>query len=60
MESTLSIIASICGIIGFIISLFTVSKVIKIEKRLDKSNKVSVKGKTNIGGDFVGRDKKSN
>ncbi len=59
MESTLSIIASICGIVGFIISLFAVSKVYKIEKKVNDSNNVSVKGNTNIGGDFVGRDKKN-
>lgn len=59
MESTLSIIASICGIIGFFASIFAVSKVVKIEKRLNNSNNVSVKGNNNIGGDFVGRDKNS-
>lgn len=59
MESTLSIIASICGIIGFIVSLFAVSKVYKIEKKVNESNNVSVKGHTNIAGDFVGRDKKN-
>ncbi|MFV0225489.1 hypothetical protein OBJ96_10370 [Empedobacter falsenii] len=59
MESTLSIVASICGIIGFLISIFAVSKVVKIEKRLNNSNNVSLKGNNNIGGDFVGRDKNS-
>lgn len=59
MESTLSIVANICGIIGFLISIFAVSKVVKIEKRLNNSNNVSLKGNNNIGGDFVGRDKNS-
>lgn len=59
MESTLSIVASICGIIGFLLSIFAVSKVVKIDKRLNNSNNVSLKGNNNIGGDFVGRDKNS-
>jgi fructose 1,6-bisphosphatase len=55
---TISLIADICGILGFLISIFAVSKVYKIKKEMSDNNKVSVSGKTNIGGDFTGRDKK--
>ena len=59
MESTLSIIASVCGILGFLISLFAVKSVNNIKKEIKENNKVKVSGKTEIGGDFTGRDKKS-
>lgn len=55
MEFTLSTVADICGIIGFIISLVAIGGVIKINKRIN-SNNVNVKS-TTIGGDFTGRDK---
>lgn len=58
MESTLSIIASACGILGFLISLFAVNSVNNIKKEMKENNKVNVSGKTEIGGDFTGRDKK--
>ena len=57
MGITLSFIADICGILGFAISLFTVSKVYKIKKEMRENNKVTVSGNTKIGGDFTGRDK---
>ncbi len=38
MESTLSIVASICGILGFIISLFAINGVTKINKRINKTD----------------------
>jgi len=53
----ISLIADICGILGFVISIFAVSKVYKINKELKNNNKVDV-SRTTIGGDFVGRDKK--
>jgi hypothetical protein len=56
MESTLSIVASICGILGFLLSLFAIKQVYNIKKTIN-SNKVYLKGKTKIGGDFIGRDK---
>ena len=55
MEFSLSTIADICGIAGLIISLIAIGGVIKINKRIN-SNKVKVKN-TDIGGDFIGRDK---
>ena len=58
MENTISIIADICGILGFLISIFAVSKVYKIKKEIKDNNKVNISGTTNVGGDFVGRDKK--
>lgn len=58
MENTISIIADICGILGFFISIFAVSKVYNIKKEIRDNNKVSTTGNTTVGGDFVGRDKK--
>ena len=58
MENSISIIADICGILGFLISIFAVTKVYKIKKEIKDNNKVNVSGKIDIGGDFVGRDKK--
>lgn len=58
MENTISIIAEISGILGFLISIFAVSKVYKIKKEIKDNNEVNVSGKTNVGGDFIGRDKK--
>lgn len=55
---TISVIADVCGILGFIISIFAVSKVYNIKKEMRDNNKVSIKGNTDIGGDFTGRDKK--
>jgi hypothetical protein len=54
----LSVTSDILGIIGFIISLFAISGVIKINRKINSKNVVKVKGST-IGGDFTGRDKTS-
>ena len=58
MENGISIIADVCGILGFVISLFAVSKVYNIKKEMTNNNEIKVSGKTEIGGDFVGRDKR--
>jgi hypothetical protein len=55
---TISVIADVCGILGFLISIFAVSKVYNIKKEMTNNNKVSIKGKTDIGGSFTGRDNK--
>ncbi len=55
MDISLSTIADICGIIGFVISLVAIGGVIKINKRINANN-VNVKD-TKVGGDFTGRDK---
>lgn len=57
MENTISIIADVCGILGFFISIFAVRKVYEIKKESKNNNNVNVSG-TTIGGGFVGRDKK--
>lgn len=57
MENTISVIADICGILAFLISLFVANSVHNIKKEIN-NNKVSVSGTTRIGGDFTGRDKK--
>jgi len=58
MNNIVSFSADICGILGFLISIFTISKLYKIKKEIKDNNKVNVSGKSIIGGDFVGRDKK--
>jgi hypothetical protein len=54
MEINLSFVADICGIAGFILSLFAVGGVIRINKKIN-SNNVKVKN-TKISGNFTGRD----
>lgn len=56
MNETISLIANICGILGFFISIFSVSKVFKLKQQIkgDKNNTVNVKG--DVGGNFTGRD----
>lgn len=55
----LSTIADICGILGFIISIFAVNRVYSIKKEMKDSNSVSLSGNTNIRGNFTGRDNKA-
>ncbi len=61
MENTISVIADICGILAFVISLFVANTVYRIKKQITNSNNnsLNVSGTTNVGGDFTGRDKKS-
>lgn len=58
MRELISIISDICGILAFFISIFAISQVFKLKQKIkgNDNNQVNVKG--NIGGDFVGRDKK--
>ncbi|MEO9891821.1 hypothetical protein [Aurantibacter sp.] len=58
MNETISIIANICGILGFFISLFAVAKVFKLKQQIKGDNNSNVSLKGNVGGNFVGRDKK--
>jgi hypothetical protein len=57
MNETISIIANICGILGFFISIFAVTKVFKLKQQIkgDNNNTISMKG--DVSGNFVGRDK---
>lgn len=51
MENTISIIADICGILGFFISIFAINGVRKINKSINKAdNSINqkVKGTGNI------------
>ena len=61
MENTISVIADICGILAFGISLFVANTVYRIKKEITNSNNnnLDVSGTTTVGGDFTGRDKKS-
>lgn len=50
MENTISTIADICGILGFIISLFAINGVRKINQQINKTNNSinqAAKGKNN-------------
>ncbi len=50
MEKEISLIANICGILGFIISLFAINGVIKIKKKIkktDNSINQTIKGNSN-------------
>ena len=59
MEEFISVVANICGILGFIISLITVKQVYNVKKEIRNSNNNKVRvSDTEIGGDFIGRDKK--
>jgi hypothetical protein len=51
----LSLIADICGILGFLFGLYAVGAVVKIKRKID-SNEVNIHD-TTIGGDFTGRDR---
>jgi len=57
MKNMISMIADICGILGFIISLIVAKSVYSIRSEMRSNNKVKISGKTQIRGDFVGRDK---
>ena len=58
MNETISIIANICGILGFFISIFAVTKVFKLKQQIKGYNNSTVSMKGDVGGNFVGRDKK--
>lgn len=58
MNETISIIANICGILGFFISIFSVTKVFKLKQQIKGDNNSTVNMKGDVGGNFVGRDKK--
>jgi len=47
MGETISIIADICGILGFLISIFVASKVYTINKTTSNKNSQSAFGKKN-------------
>lgn len=38
MENTISLVADICGILGFVISLFAINGVRKITKQINKTD----------------------
>ena len=61
MENAISVIADICGILAFVVSLFVANTVYRIKKQVSNSNNnsLNVSGTTSVGGDFTGRDKKS-
>ena len=47
MTETISIIANICGILGFFISIFAASKVITLSKTIGDKNSQFALGKKN-------------
>lgn len=52
---TISTLADICGILGFLVSLIAIGGVIKINKKINSTN-MTVQD-THVGGDITGRDK---
>lgn len=56
--NTLSIIGSICSIVGLLVAVFLTTKVISIKNQLQdsSSNKVKQKGNVVHTGDMAGRD----
>ncbi|NNU33700.1 hypothetical protein HK413_05240 [Mucilaginibacter sp. S1162] len=56
MKDTISTIADLCGILGFLISLYAANGVYKLKKQ--QNNKVKVSN-TSVGGNFTGRDSRS-
>jgi len=58
MNDTISVIANICAILSFLVSLFVANTVYNIKKQNNNNNNVNVSGDTRIKGDFTGRDKK--
>ena len=58
MTELISTISDVCGILGFIISIFAASQVIKLKQKINGNNNTQSNMNGNIGGDFIGRDKK--
>jgi len=58
MTELISTISDVCGILGFIISIFAASQVIKLKQKINGNNNTQSNMNGNVGGDFVGRDKK--
>ena len=52
MGDTISTIADICGILGFIISLFAASQIIKLKQQIKGNNNSNVSVKGNVGGQY--------
>ena len=57
MNETISLIANICGILGFFISIFAVAKVLKLKQQIKGDNNTLVNMKGDVKGDFTGRDR---
>lgn len=55
-------VCGVCSIVGLLVSLFTVSKVVKISQTInsdnmdDYSKSVNIVSKSTINGSYVGRD----
>lgn len=58
MTEFISTISDICGILGFIISIFAATQVFKLKQKINGNNNTQSNVNGNIGGGFVGRDKK--
>lgn len=58
MNEAISIVADICGILGFLLGIFAVSKVFKLKQQIKGNDNNTVNFKGNVEGGFVGRDKK--
>lgn len=58
MTELISTISDICGILGFLVSIYTASVVVKLKQKIKGNNNTLSNIKGNVGRDFVGRDKK--
>lgn len=57
MSETISILANICGIMGFLLSLYATSQILKIKQKIEGDNNTTTSFTGSVGGDFIGRDK---
>lgn len=58
MNEIISTISDVCGILGFLISIYAASQVIKLKQKNTGDNNTQSNVTGNIGRDYVGRDKK--
>lgn len=58
MNEIISTISDVCGILGFLISIYAASQVIKLKQKINGNNNVQSNVTGDIGRDYVGRDKK--
>lgn len=57
MKELISTISDVCGILGFIISIFAAYQVIKLKQNINGNNNTQSNMKGNVGRDYIGRDK---
>ncbi|WP_336687833.1 hypothetical protein [Chryseobacterium bernardetii] len=58
MNEIISTVSDVCGILGFLISIYATSQVIKLKQKNSGDNNIQSNVTGNIGRDYIGRDKK--